>query len=752
MLEALHLKGAPAFDASVGTTVGPLKSVNFLFGPNGSGKTTISRGLAKPDRFPGSSLTWHTPADSLGVKVYNSDYVTDTLKQAAYLPGVFLLGKTNAEIQTEIEGLTGPRGTIANAKKQLKHVCDSLDAKKAEIKVVRDDLKEAAWGKRSAVPSELQEMFRGVSNSKESLLTRLLEVAAAHLEAPEDFDALKAEASAVLADDAIPVAELPLGQHIRLEGIPGFDLLNIPIVGSEDVGIAPLIEQLRNADWVQHGRHYLDQAADSCPFCQQRLPEDLAAQLDAYFDKRYTQQLEQLKSFKQQVQAWANDWHNYLEDLLRNSTIVEHLDIERFRAARLQLEQMIEHLISAVATKLGAPSTMVNIESPMTAVDTVNAIIAEVNTAIRTFNVRLQNRSTAKKELLNRCWVVFARQTLATEVGHFEGAMPALSKGRESLEAKVGAITIDLQTKETRLRELQAKITSSKPIIDTINRLLDSVGFHSFRLKGSTTVKDGYSLVRQDGQIAADSLSEGEQTFITFLYFAQSLQGAPQDNEEPDDLLAVIDDPISSLDSDVLYAVSTLVRRIVADIAAGSGRVRQLVVMTHNAHFHKEVTYKAQGDKHAGWQYGIVRKRNGQPSEIVLTNDNPIHTAYGALWDEVRRTSSDPTASGVGLQNILRRIIETYFKVLGGVDNSAIIAKFDGDDQGICRSMFSWLNAGSHSIFDDLDYAPTPTTVESNLRVFRQIFKEHGQEGHYLMMMGESAATTAMTEEPNESS
>jgi wobble nucleotide-excising tRNase len=166
--------------------------------------------------------------------------------------------------------------------------------------------------------------------------------------------------------------------------------------------------------------------------------------------------------------------------------------------------------------------------------------------------------------------------------------------------------------------------------------------------------------------------------------------------------------------------------------------VRQLLLSTHNAHFHKEVTYPAPGDKTGGWQYGVVRKRSGLPSEVVITKDNPIQTAYAALWDEVRRASEDPSASTVSLQNILRRILETYFKLLGGVDNVDLIAKFDGDDQNICRALFSWVNAGSHSIFDDLDYSPTRTTVEANLRVFRQILEEQDQLGHYLMMMGDS--------------
>jgi wobble nucleotide-excising tRNase len=740
MLESLRLKGAPAFDPSVGATIGPLKPVNFIFGTNGSGKTTISRAFADPTRFAGTVHEWASPAGTHCIKVYNRDYVDATLKQAANLPGVFLLGKTSAEIQEEIDGLTGPSGSIAASNKRLDQLRESLDVKATEIAGVRDELKDAAWSKRSDVPAELQEMFRGFKNSKENLLTRLLEIADANADATEDFDSLKSEAAAVLAEDAVQLAELPLGRPVRLEAVPGFDLFAIPVVGSRDVHLAPLIQHLRNADWVQHGQQYLHPADGLCPFCQQTVPADFAEQLDAYFDMRYTQQIEQLKALQEHVQTWADGWRAYFESVGGTPHLTDHLNIERFQAARAQLEQAIEHLTSMIATKVNGPSAIVTLEPPTSEVDSVNAMVSEANASIGLFNQRLQNRAAARKALLSRCWVVFARQTLATDLGRFEGAMPPLVKGRVGLEGAITAITTDLRTKEGRLRELQAQVTSSKPIIQTINGLLASVGFHSFRLEESTAVQDGYSLVREDGAIAADSLSEGERTFITFLYFAQSLQGTPQNSGEPNDVVAVIDDPISSLDSDVVFAVSTIIRRIVSDIAAGTARVRQLVLLTHNAHFHKEVTHKAQGEKGGDWQYGIVRKRRGRPSEVVLTKENPIQTAYGALWNEVRRAAKDhPSASAVSLQNTLRRILETYFKVLGGIDNAALIAKFDGDDQTICRALFAWINAGSHSIFDDLDYSHTPATIEANLRVFRRIFEEQKQEGHYLMMMRESA-------------
>jgi len=737
MLESLALRGAPAFDPDVGADIGPLTPVNFLFGPNGSGKTTISRAFADPGRFTGTSLSWNSSAKALGIKVYNRDYVAATLQQAANLPSVFLLGKTSVEVQNEIDTLSGPAGSIAATQKQLDDLSGTLTLKKSEIAAVRDTLKESAWSKRLTVPTELNKMFVGYNGSQEKLLAHLLEVAAASSTVTEDFDALKVEAAAVFAEDASPLAEFPLGRSLCLEELPGFDLMATPVVGSADVRLSPLIQQLQNADWVEHGRHYLSQTNGHCPFCQQSTPPDLAEQLDSYFDTRYTQQIAQLNSFQAVVQEWADSWHSYLNDLPTRLGASDHLKVEDLQTARLQFDAAVLQLLKSIEAKLAGPSSVVLLETPATEIEDLSTVLMEANASIKAFNLRLQNRATEKWALIERCWVVFVRDVLATEVGRFEGAIPALELGKSGIEDAIDTTAVELKTKTLRLRELQKQVTSSKPIIDTINRLLDSAGFHSFRLKESSAVPDGYSLERENGEIASDTLSEGERTFITFLYFAQSLQGTPQTPDEPNDLLVVIDDPISSLDSDVLYTVSTLIRRIVADITSGKGRVRQLVVLTHNAYFHKEITYKRPGDKHGGWQYGIVRKRNGLSSEVILFPENPIQTAYGALWEEVRRASNEPSAPAIGLQNILRRILETYFKVLGGVDDTAIVEEFEGDDRLICRSLFSWVNAGSHSIFDDLDYSQTPSTVETNLRVFQRVFEVHKQEGHYLMMMGQ---------------
>ncbi len=99
--------------------------------------------------------------------------------------------------------------------------------------------------------------------------------------------------------------------------------------------------------------------------------------------------------------------------------------------------------------------------------------------------------------------------------------------------------------------------------------------------------------------------------------------------------------------------------------------------------------------------------------------------------------------TNLSIQNTLRRILESYFKILGRVDPDEICEKFDGGERLMCRSLFSWVNDGSHFAHDDLYIAIDESMVERYLVIFRAIFYKSGHGAHYKMMMGD-----AYVEEP----
>ncbi len=198
----------------------------------------------------------------------------------------------------------------------------------------------------------------------------------------------------------------------------------------------------------------------------------------------------------------------------------------------------------------------------------------------------------------------------------------------------------------------------------------------------------------------------------------------------------MIDDPVSSLDNNVLFIVSTLIRRLYADIYDNKGTIKQLFLFTHNVYFHKEVTFFQGLPKKIKSEvtFWVVRKWEGH-SSIKCYEENPVKNTYEILWDEIRKAQQEPNAEiSASIQNTMRRILEHYYKYYGNLSLGKIHEKVNPQDSVIVRSLVSWINDGSHSAFDDLYY--TAVSSEVYLKVFRTIFEELGHIAHYNMMMG----------------
>jgi wobble nucleotide-excising tRNase len=128
-----------------------------------------------------------------------------------------------------------------------------------------------------------------------------------------------------------------------------------------------------------------------------------------------------------------------------------------------------------------------------------------------------------------------------------------LDKAIAAITTQIASVTTDRANKAAQIRDLEKQTTSVQPTIDGINQLLTSFGFQGFKLDKASS-GSSYKLVRSDGTDAKATLSEGEKTFVTFLYFYHLLKGSESESGMTTDRIVVFDDPVSSLDSDILLS------------------------------------------------------------------------------------------------------------------------------------------------------------------------------------------------------
>ena len=733
MIESITLSGVASYIGPA-TTFNDLSQINFFYGSNGSGKTTISRVIADQAGHPACTIAWKagTPLQAM---VYNRDFVERNFNQSTELKGVFTLGENQNETLNKIKAAKSDLDDLKNKIEKLSNTLqgdDGLSGKKGELSALENALKEKCWTQKQKHDAKLQGTFEGCRGSAEKFKARVLQELANNSSLVLPLSDLEKKCASVFGEIPITEQTVPIIDATTLIALETNPILKKRVIGKEDVDIAAMIKKLGNSDWVRQGRTYFDINEGACPFCQQSTNEAFAQSLEEYFDETF---VTDSKTINELASDYATNTERLQQQIDRIiATPSRFLDIEKLKSKKQLLDSKITINIQRLIEKQKEASQIIDLESLSNVVAEIKSLIDTVNTEISTHNTVVNNLAQERRTLTSQVWK-FVLNELKADLDDYQNRAEEIKKAVDSLEGQIAANNTRKAQKEDELRDLEKQTTSVQPTIDAINTLLRSFGFNGFSLAKAAN-GTSYKLLRADGSDAKETLSEGEKTFVTFLYFYHHLKGSDSESGMTTDRIAVIDDPVSSLDSDILFIVSSLIKGLFDEARSGDGHIKQIFVLTHNVYFHKEVTFNKSRVAERAMKdetFWVVRKAD-LSSTIERHDSNPIKTSYELLWSEVRRQDK----STLTIQNTLRRILENYFKILGGVDPDKLCAMFEGKEKLICKSLFSWVNDGSHFAHDDLYIAIDDTAVDNYLRVFRAIFDKAEHLAHYKMMMGET--------------
>ena len=649
----------------------------------------------------------------------------------------FTLGEAASDTLDEIDKAKGRVKELDDGIAQLKGTLGPADAasgKRGELRTLRTQVEADCWKMKGKYDPHFKDAFTGARNSQAKFCDRVLAELAANTAKLVALGELKCKAATLFEEELERHAVIPIIDVTDLLAVEGAPVLAKKVVGKEDVDVAALICRLGNSDWVRQGLPYLGQGS-RCPFCQQEVEAELVARLNAYFDETYLNDMAAITAALETYEVFADTTLRRLEEIIALDS--RYLDRELLRADVDRVAARIVVNKRLLDAKKREPSAPVTLEPMTDRAEPVIARIAAANTSIAAHNMLVDNLAAERGTLIGQVWKCLLDENSAT-IEKYQLEKDALDKAVQGLTAGIAAKEGQLIIAKAELRELEKNVTSVQPTVSAINALLASFGFSGFRLRTAGERDHLYEIVRDDGGNAAATLSEGEKSFVCFLYFYHLLRGSVSESDVTSDRIVVFDDPVPSLDSDVLFIVSTLIKRLLKEACEGTGQIKQGFLLTHNIYFHKEVSFDPSrgAECRAHETFWIVRKVEGV-SKIVGYKYNPIGTSYELLWSEVR----NPNRSNMAIQNTLRRIIENYFKILGNVDTDDIIAKFEGKDQQVCSSLFSWVNDGSHSAHDDLYISADDSVVVRYLDVFRRIFEKTDHHGHYKMMTGSGEPT-----------
>ncbi|MFY1047222.1 AAA family ATPase [Chryseobacterium sp. GP-SGM7] len=736
--------------------INDLKKVNFFFGNNGSGKSTIARlfynlsqneVLSSP--FNNCSIDGFNRNEE-EIIVFDSDFVQNNFYIKTELSGIFSLDEKNEEID---ENIKNEYITLSNIEKSI---LDKDEENKKLEKLKRQEfvnIVEDCW----SYNKEFQENFNKINlgGRKDPFYEKLVEINKTEYSS-KTLNYISEKYKKYYLEELVKIENNISDNHFNeildLEKKLNNALEEI-IIGSNEIPIASIINQLNNSAWIQQGINFLDKEKEvqDCPFCQkQTIDKDLLEQFESYFDTTREEKIKNLKGLYSSYINKVSSFDSSLKDLT-------DLDLIKFDVLKIQsqLTKILNKNEKEIQAKIDNPNEKKKLET----IELFKIEIEKINENIRIHNKEIDNIEESQQELKDEIWKYISHQ-VKDRISSFKTTNDITVERIEKLKAEIKVFEDAKINSNGKIKEWQNQTVNTQKAVDNINDLLLKNNFTGFKIEKKESENNiiKYYILRE-GETSEShifkTLSEGEKNFIAFLYFYQMCLGTNDTQNSIKKKIIVIDDPVSSMDSQVLFFVSTIIRRLIAKKGKGKDQQRnnlidqlknenieQVFILTHNIFFYKEVALAFGGRICNSTAYFNVKKFNNESIiERIENYKNVAFNDYQLLWQEIKK--DDSLKISISLMNNMRRIVESYANFMGlinGVDLWSLREDIpeESSENLIITALISEMQDGSHSVSTNDEIYFTRISDESKevaLKTFELLFEKIGGKSHYDKMM-----------------
>ena len=638
-----------------GTT--PFTKRNLIYGWNYSGKTTLSRLfqiLAEPNQLAqwqgsqfevelqgGATMTHANLANPPRVKVFNRDFIQRNFQQEHQAPTVFIVGGNTIHLRNRIARLNEHETKVLAIKEQrsenhrrLQNELDSLGTSHARSV-------GTLTGDRTYNRTKLAAEIERVKATPDAFVLpeEDLQAKVALVRSTEQW----ANISTVNAP-----AENPDTLRITLHSVMQKTASN--------EAITKLKENRDLESWIRTGlSHHV--GSSQCEFCGSAIPEERHTALQKHVSKAY-----------EDLTADVASHISTLEETELKIDLPDERDfVPDLRAQFVALKARLGNWIKWANSKVGelaalAKEKQISLETQLACVvDTgrnseIDQLVLDINALVTDHNQRRTQIDTEKRaakgaiekhqaasfyqndNVLDRETAI---QTAIDQVDKAQNLMTEIAVKKRGVEALI-----------------QQQSIAAQKINETVQFLLPDNNISVAEIPG------GSFEFRRDSS-PANNLSEGEKTAITFAYFLATLEN---NGASLNQTIVFLDDPISSLDSNHIYAIYALITKQLEPCL-------QIFVSTHNSELHtllKDYWFKArqQFSNHSGaCAYYTRRYLDGTSHRWHSTlEDTPTllrkyKSEYQFVFEQLHLFSSSqaPTLhEAYTSPNLLRKFLEAY--------------------------------------------------------------------------------------------
>ena len=302
-------------------------------------------------------------------------------------------------------------------------------------------------------------------------------------------------------------------------------------------------------------------------FCGQALPADRIEALNTHFDESFKKLQADIDSFINRLKKSEAISRSYLDAFPARSDVYEDLQEElqsshaTYESEHKTYAETIYSIVLALKEKrenpFGTPKLSSNLTLTAPGVDDIKSVVNKHQEEI--------NRHDTEAEEA-------AQRVEYFHIANFLDEYARFKKDLEALEEEQNSQKTDLEDLDREIATLESVDGDPAPGANELtNGLCGLLG----RNELTFSTEDSKHYVIKRAGAPATHLSEGEQTAIALLYFLSSVR---EDKIAGDPPIIVIDDPVSSLDNEILFGVSA---HIWSELVVND-YVSQLFLMTHS--------------------------------------------------------------------------------------------------------------------------------------------------------------------------
>lgn len=720
------------------------KDCNLIYGWNGSGKTILSNIFRDLERnhvsVTGSefhietengtikSETLSTATNLPSIRVFNKEFVMENVfTSSGDVAPIFVLGEDSIEKQKEIDKLKGQlleKHKEANTKRSeiqdAERAFDSLNIKKGrEIKQLLSSSGQNPYNNydKAEFKNKCQEL------KNQDCQTLILNDAAKNT--------LKKQKEAS-PEEKVPLVEFSFADIENL-------VWSVNNIVSKTV-VSKVIERLKKdtevSDWVAKGlRLHKEKTSAVCLFCEQTLPEAYLEKLVGHFNDEYNQFISEIEVLTEQIESLIKASNDL--KLPNKAQLYDYLRVEYRSKCDIfddEKREYIENLKSMTKILFEKKKSVFEVMKLDGKINMpIETTVDELNDVIKRHNDKSDNFAEEVKKVREKLENSCVAETLAEVLVKEERI--------ESLRKETQRIGADVERIKSNIAKLERDIVEHRRPADELNKDLTAyLGRNELQFE---IKENGYQILR-NGAIA-DALSEGEKSAIAFLYFLKSLKNK---NFDLPNGIVVIDDPVSSLDSNWLFSAFGFMKERTKN--AG-----QLFIFTHNFCFFRQVKnwfgYINDKTTRKAEFYMLQCEGNGGSrcakittlDKLLLDYESEYHYLFSLVYQGANSKNGE-LEQFYHLPNISRRLLEAFL-AFRKPSTEGLYTKLEhlNFDNAKKARILRFLHTHSHSgEVDDPEHdisilSETPEVLKDLLNLI-----ESEDKGHYEEM--EKAITTTL--------